>query len=247
MDSAAISRWVKDGKLHRKYRTVYTLGHDALSREGEFLAVVYAGGLGSVLSHDALAELYRVRRGRADVIDVVVPRRRVAPPGTRFHQTRNLDPRDVTTYKGIPVTTIPRLLVDLTDTTTDDELANVIHEADFRGWFDEAKVHEAKDRAFGRHNLDVLERALELRKQGSAGTKSKAERAALARLREQGESPLPNVQVEGFEVDLYWPSENRIVEIDPGHHGRPRTQADDELRDAALEAAGYEVRRVANR
>ena len=177
---------------------MYTVGHDALSREGEFLAVVYAGGEGAVLSHDALAELYRVRRGRAAVIDVVVPRKRVSPPGTRFHQARNLDPRDVTTYKGIPVTTIPRLLVDLTDTTTDDELANVIHEADFRGWFDEAKVREAADRATGRHHLDVLERALELRKQGSAGTKSKAERAQLARLREQGEHPLPNVQLEGL-------------------------------------------------
>ena len=238
---------MRDGKLHRKYRGVYTVGHDASRVKAQFLAVVYAGGRAprsattrwrSCTGSAGSAPSSSMSLSRASAI---------SPPGVRFHEARNLDPRDLTTYKGIPVTTIPRLLVDLTETTTDDELANVIHEADFRGWFDEAKVREAADRAIGRHNLDVLERALELRKQGSAGTKSKAERAALARLREHGENPLPNVEVEGFQVDLYWPGESRIVEIDPGHHGRPRTQADDELRDATLEAAGYEVQRVASR
>src|SRR3954471_23382465 len=33
LDSAAIWRWVRARKLHRRYRAVYTLGHDALSRE----------------------------------------------------------------------------------------------------------------------------------------------------------------------------------------------------------------------
>ena len=40
LGSSAISRWVAAGKLHRRHHGVYTLGHTALSREGEFLAAV---------------------------------------------------------------------------------------------------------------------------------------------------------------------------------------------------------------
>src|SRR4051794_38455799 len=29
LDNAAITRWVRAAKLHRKYRSVYTLGHDS--------------------------------------------------------------------------------------------------------------------------------------------------------------------------------------------------------------------------
>src|SRR3954454_21414025 len=212
--SAAISRWVTTGKLHRKYRAVYTFGHEALSREGEFLAAVFAAGKGAALSHDAGEELYGLTRKRASTIDVVVPRRRLAPDGLRFHERRHTG---VTIFTGIPVTTIPYLLVDLAERKTDDELAHLIHEADFHGWFDERRVHEAMTRAKGR-TLKPLERALELRKQGSAGTKSRAERAMRARLKQQGIDALPNVMVEGFEVDLQVPGTNLIVEVDG--HGR---------------------------
>src|SRR6476620_1658060 len=92
--------------------------------------------------------------------------------------------------------------------------------------------------------LKPLERALELRRQGSAGTRSRAERAMRARLKRQGIEALPNVTLEGFEVDLHVPGANLIVEVDGRGHGRPRTQEDDALRDAVLEAAGLEVIRV---
>src|SRR3954453_11870455 len=50
LDNAAITRWVRAAKLHRKSRGVYTLGHDALSREGEFLSAVFAGGERALLA-----------------------------------------------------------------------------------------------------------------------------------------------------------------------------------------------------
>ena len=55
----------------------------------------------------------------------------------RFHLIRNLHPRDVTTFRGIPVTTVARTLVDLSDVITKWELTNVIHEAAFRDRFHE--------------------------------------------------------------------------------------------------------------
>ena len=186
------------------------------AREARFLAVVYAGGQGAALSHDALAELYRVRRRRA------VRHRCRCPAQAGISARCPLPPRHATSTRGTspPTRASPSRRSRACSwtsptTTTDDELANVIHEADFRGWFDEAKVREAADRATGRHHLDVLERALELRKQGSAGTKSKAERAQLARLREQGENPLPNVRTRGL------PGRPVLAGREPGRGDRP--------------------------
>src|SRR5688572_26081132 len=132
LDHAAIARRVAEGRLHRVRRGVYAVGHAGLSREGQFLAAVFWAGEGAVLSHLAVAEICAVRKYRASLIDVVAPKRRKADPGVRLHRARALDPRDVTTCKGIPVTTIARTLVDLTDMLNPYELANVIHEAEFK-------------------------------------------------------------------------------------------------------------------
>ena len=91
-----------------------------------------------------------------------------------MHRVRTLDPRDVTSHNGIPVTTVHRTLVDLADLLTPYQLANVIHEAAYRGRFVEAAVRDPMDRVSGRRKLHVLERAIELHHAGSAGTRAPA-------------------------------------------------------------------------
>ena len=193
--------------MHRRYRGVYTLGHDAISREGEFLAAVFACGNDSLLGHFALAEFLRVRRERCSLIDVVVPGNRAAPRGISVHRTRMLHPRDITTYKGIPITTVPRMLVDLSDTQHPLELANVIHEADFRGLFDLRAARAAIARANGRHHLKVLEQAIDYHLSGSVGFKSGNEKHYFRLLAEAKlPEPLVNVAFHGLEVDFRWPT-----------------------------------------
>ena len=131
---------------------MYAVGHVALSREGTFLAAVLEAGEGAALGHLAAAEHWEVRKYRASLIDVVVPQRRRVTTATRIHRT-TLHPRDVTVHKGIPVTTIARTLVDLTDVLNAYDLANVIHEAEFRRRFSERATRDAMARANGRHNL----------------------------------------------------------------------------------------------
>ena len=114
-------------------------------------------------------------RRRVTGIHVLAPRERDFP-GVHVRTYRRLDPRDVTVRDGIPVTTVPRTLVDLSDVLTAHQLANVIHEAAFRKLFDERAVRAAMTRANGRHNLHVLERALELNKAGSAGLDARPRR-----------------------------------------------------------------------
>ena len=86
-----------------------------------------------------------------------------------MHTVRNLDPRDLTTHLRIPVTSVHRTLVDLSDLLTPHQLTSVIKEAAFRGRYVEPAVRDAMQRANGRHNLHVLERAIDLYNHGSAG------------------------------------------------------------------------------
>ena len=86
----------------------------------------------------------------------------------------------MTTFRGIPTTTIHRLFIDLAETKTPHQVANVMHEAAFRGWFVEPAIRDAMARANGRHRLAVVERAIELHRSGCPGTKSAGEDAFLA-------------------------------------------------------------------
>jgi very-short-patch-repair endonuclease len=245
-DTAAITRAVASARLHRVYRGVYAVGHRGLSREGLWMAGVLAAGYGAALSHYCAGAHWEVRELRTDFVTVVAPKARRPKGPLRVYECRNLDPRDVTVRRGIPVTTVARLLVDLTDLETPHELANVIYEADHWGRFDAAATWEAMGRANGRRNLRVLEQALALNAAGSAGTRSRRESAALRAVRAAGlPDPLVNTHVEGVEVDQYWPRWRLVVEVDGPGHRRPRAKRVDAAREALLTAAGHHVVRVA--
>ncbi len=71
------------------------------------------------------------------------------------------------------------MFVDLTETQHPLELANVIHEAAYKGWFSEQATRDAMARANGRHNLHVLEQAIAYHLEGSAGFRSRTRSEAL--------------------------------------------------------------------
>jgi hypothetical protein len=245
LGSSAISKRAASGRLHRKCKGVYAVGQPRLSREGEWMAAILAYGSGSYLASLTAAVHLRTWRRRVTGIHVLAPRHRKLP-GVRVRAYRSLDPRDVTIRDGIPVTTLPRTLVDLSDVLTAHQLANVIHEAAYRKLFDERAVRAAMTRANGRHNLHVLEKALALNTAGSAGTKSELEDRFLALTSRSGPpEPLVNTKVQGIEVDFHWPERNLIVEVDGPGHTRPRTTREDDGRDARLRGAGYTIVRVA--
>jgi very-short-patch-repair endonuclease len=121
----------------------------------------------------------------------------------------------------------------------------VLYEADHWGLFDAAATWEAMSRANGRRNLHVLEQALALNATGSAGTKSRRETASLRRARMAGlPEPLVNTEVEGIEVDQFWPQWRLVVEVDGPGHRRARAKRVDAAKEAVLRAAGYDVVRV---
>jgi hypothetical protein len=154
---------------------------------------------------------------------------------------------DVTEQRGIPVTTMARTLVDLTDCLTKWELASVIHEAAFRGRYVPLATQDALARASGRRNLHTLERAIALHESGSAGVRSRGElRFLIANERAGNPEPLVNTQLNGFEVDFHWPQFMLAIELDGPGHERPLTQREDAQKERAWREAGYELLRFSD-
>lgn len=105
-----IKRRVRKGGLIAVHRGVYRVGHRAPSLEALYLAAVRACGAGGALSGLAAAYLWGLPKGQAPAPEVTAPTaRRVPGVATR----RRACGGDVTIWRGIPVTTVQRTLVDL--------------------------------------------------------------------------------------------------------------------------------------
>ena len=233
---------MQSGQLRRVYRGVFSVG--PLSRDAELMAVALLGGPNTLISHWAGAELLEVTERRASRIDALVPSKRQSPPGTKLHRA-TIHPRDRTDRRRIPVTTVARLIVDLTDVVTiAHEITAVIHEAAHKGLFSLLGTLDAIERNPGR-KTSLAREAIALYEAGSAGTKSGGEVQTVALFDAQGlPRPLVNTKLLGEEVDFHWPDRKLVIELDGSGHGRAPTRRDDARRDHLLRDAGWDIQRA---
>lgn len=243
----SIALRVRTGRLFRVHRGVYAVGHSALTLEMRWMAATLAVGRDAALSHVAAASLHGILRGRPpERIDVVTSRRHHGVTGIRVHESRFLEPTDIARRRGIPVTSVPRTLLDLGDVLDAYQLAHVIHEAAFRRKLNERAVRAMLARGRGRRAVTVLGRALELHASGSAGSRSGLEDEFRRMLERHGApTPLVNTRIHtaggAIEADFWWPDHRLCVEVDGSGHDRPRTKAEDRRRDTVLEREGVDV------
>lgn len=243
---------VRGGLLLSLHRGVYAVGHAKLRREGTWLAAVLAVGPGAVLSHRDAAGLHDLRPANHARHDVTTIADRRSTPRIRIHRTRSLDARDVTTVRGVPVTTVARTLVDLAGTVPRDHLARAVEEAERQRTFDLAAIERTLARTRGRtgpgHGA-LREAIAEHVALGLSASDSALEDAFLRLARRAGlPTPAANALVEGFRVDVVWRTHRIAIELDgwATHHTRHAFERDRE-RDAALTAAGWRVVRFTYR
>ena len=79
-----------------------------------------------------------------------------APPGIIVHRSPPLHPDDLDEVDGIPVTSLARTLVDLAETSDQDELRFFFAQARAQGLLDTAAVRASADRAEWRPSLPML-------------------------------------------------------------------------------------------
>jgi hypothetical protein len=205
-----IQRWLRDGRLRRVHHGVYAVGHAAPSLYGNLMAAVLACGEGAAASHASGAQLLSVTRMVPRRPEITVPttagRRR---PGLLVHRVRALPADDVTSLHGIPVTTVPRILLDLAPRLKPADLARACHEAWIHHRVGPEAVEACIARNPGKKGAAKLRRAL-----GSDITLSVLEDAFLALLKTYG-LPLPrtNIDRHGDNVDCHWTQHDLTVEL----------------------------------
>lgn len=238
---------IECGMLTRVYRGVFAAGpvRGPLARE---FAAVLAAGAESFVSHraaGAVLELLPPRRAEAPV--AISTRRdvRIGSPGIRIVRVSRLETDEVMVRNGLPLTTPARTILDLAGVCSSRHLEQALATALRNRLVERTEVEALLDRYPRRAGRGRL-RALLTADGGPAFTRSEAERRLLDLIRTAGlPRPSTNVIVEGFEVDLLWPEQRLIVEVDGReYHGGDHAFEGDRTRDGVLMAAGFRTMRV---
>ena len=257
MGRGAIRRRLESGRLYLLHRGVYAVGHPEVSQEGMWLAGVFGAGKGAVLSHRSAAALWLLLPPCPTTVEVTVPTAR-SPRGVVAYESR-LPANEITEHKGIPVTTLPRTLLDLAAVVPRPAVARAFREAQTKPRLGEGQARPRLtldalaallDRHPGRRGNTTIRAMLADAGFGTGVTRSELE-AAFTRFLRRYSLPPPRrnvyMRVVGLELeaDCLWPESRVIVELDSRQfHDTATAFEQDRARDRALAAHGWTVIRV---
>ncbi len=241
---SAVGRLVRAGRLHRVHRGVYAVGHGLLTPQGRCLAAVLACGRGALLSHFAAAWLWGLTGSAPGRIDITVPSRGRDRRSILLHHAPSIIEEDRAVREHIPVTALPRTLLDLAHVAP-RRLPRAIVRSEQLGAFDLRPLDRLLRRYTGHPGAGRLNRALADYRE-PAFTRSTLERRFLELVRQAGlPRPAANQFVAGYEIDAYWEPERLGVELDTyDFHGGRAAFEQDRVRQEDLKLAGIEIVRV---
>jgi hypothetical protein len=244
----AISRSKEAGRLLRIHRGVYAVGHGHLSRRARCLAAVLACGRNAVLSHESAGWLWGVLSWCPAEADVSVASRGRRRPGIRVHHAPTLTSGEQGVLERIPVTSLPRVFLDLAATSSAYKLRQAVEKAERLRLLDIDEIDSMLDR---RSNPPGSRRLLDMLAiyRDPAFTRSRAELLFLDLVRKAGlPRPATNIFVAGCEVDAYWAMERFAVEVDGWDTHRTRAAFEaDPVRQEDLKLAGIDSIRLTAR
>jgi hypothetical protein len=147
--------------------------------------------------------------------------------------------------EGIPVTALPRTLLDLAASVRFDWLERMIERSEELELFDLRPVEDLLARTVGHHGHGRLRKAIALYRPSSF-TRSGLEKRWLELVTEAGlPQPRMNFVEHGFELDCYWPEARFAVELDLFEtHGTRAAFERDRKRQEDLLLAGIAMTRV---
>lgn len=244
----AIDARVRAGRLHPLHRGVYAYGHERLGERGFWMAAVLAYGDGALLSHHSAAALWGLLRPRSP-IDVTCLHGRPGRKGIHLHRSPvGDDERGV--QAGIPLTSLPRTLLDLAEVIDEQRLKRAFEEADRLRLLRMSEMERVCARAGRRKGLVAIRRLI-ADSQEPVKARSPLEDRFAEFYREHLAdlpAPLTNISILDHEVDAYWPGHRLAVEMDSWEfHSHRAAFESDRARDAKMQAAGYRVIRLTHR
>jgi hypothetical protein len=246
----AIDRRLRLGRLHRLHSGVYAVGHQVVSREGRWLVAVLASGPDATLSHRSAAALWSIRRPGAGATETTAPSKGRSRAGIRRHSVA-LPTDEVTVFRGIPTTTVPRTLFDLAAIVPVGVVERAMREVEVKRLYDPLSLEDLLARYPGRRGARAVRACLRRRRDLPGGiTRHELEERFVAFLDRFG-LPRPRlnahvrVRDRYYEIDCFWPQVPLALELDgfEAHGTRPAFEKDRE-RDRVLQVAGYRTTRV---
>jgi Transcriptional regulator, AbiEi antitoxin len=214
-----IRKRLKRGSLLREYPGVYRVGHRAPAVEARYLAAVLACGDRALLLARPAAYIWGLITRSPPRPEVLAQtERRVS--GITVRRARPICPEDGTEWRGIPLTTVPRTLVDLARVLPEGSLARACHEAAVRYNTTPDQVEAVLTRLPSSPGARLLRRILH----GDVLiTLSRLEAAFLSRLKAASLTlPETNRSAGGRRVDCRWPEHRLTVELDGYRYHRSR-------------------------
>lgn len=232
---------VAKGALIVVHAGVYAVGHAPVSAPDRAYAAVLACGPDAVLSHGTAASLWGIDKRWRTPFEVTVPstRRR---PGIRIHRTK-LTRGDIRRHDGIRVTSPARTVLDISPRLTDRALTRAVNDLRIAGFLRPHDLRDLLNRCPTHHGAPRLQALADPQ---SGPTRSELEDAFQDLSTRFGLPPaLVNARVAGYEVDVLFPEEKVIVELDGyGFHRSKESFERDRERDATTLAHGFVTVRI---
>jgi Transcriptional regulator, AbiEi antitoxin len=242
-----ISREAGAGRLHPVQRGVYAVGHPGLTTPGRCLAAVLSCGQDALLSHESAAWMWGISIQLPSTLEITAGTERRSRPGLKTHSARTLHPDDRASTGDVPVTAVPRTLLDLA-ASRESSLRWALPRAKRLGLLDLPAIDAMLGRSHGRRGVRRLRQGLE-RFRLPAFTRSDTELRFLALVKNAGlPRPSMNFFEAGYELDAYWPELRFAIELDTyEYHGDEISFEKDRLRQEELKLMGIELVRITGR
>ncbi|HET7051088.1 MAG TPA: DUF559 domain-containing protein [Solirubrobacteraceae bacterium] len=241
LGAEAIRSRVKLQRLILIHRGVYALGHAPEGPRDRAYAAVLACAPDGVLSHSSAASLWGIYDRWCTPFEVIArwDRRR---PGIKTHQA-NLDRRDVRRHLGIRVTSPARTIFDIAPRLTDKALTRAVNELRIARRLTLDHLAELATRLPRHRGAARVRPLIEIRR---GPTRSELEDTFAGFATRFDLPPFEfNARVAGYEVDVLFPEQRVIVELDGyAFHGTRQAFESDRERDATTLAAGFITVRI---
>lgn len=240
-----INHRIRCGRLHRIHRGVFRVGHLAVAPLAAEFAAQLACGPESVIARRSALAGWKLIVAAPAIVDVLAPAgRRIGASGIRVH-CGALPKAEIRSVDGLRVTSPALSILDSAADLATDDLEMALSNARSRHLVRASQFERLRSWQPRRRGWRALGSILDL-ESAPDFARSKAEVLAVSVLREAGfEQPRRNARLHGFEVDLWLPEWQLVVEVDGfASHGGPAAFARDRQRDAALRSHGIEVWRL---
>ncbi|MBN8870364.1 MAG: DUF559 domain-containing protein [Solirubrobacterales bacterium] len=256
-----IDCWLRNGRLIKVVRGVYSYGRDVETREAVWRASLVAAGPGSILTGRSACEAWGIIQARDTVpaqVEVATTTgctrtlHGASPALRRIRiniRKRQFDRSDVRQKGGVELASPVLALIEFAAEASERGVRFAFLEACRLNLFNRRDVRDCHDRLEGRRGAGKLKPLLALWVPQLGRIRSVLEGRILLGLIEC-RLPLPevNVKVGGYEVDFFWQKYGVVLEADgETYHSDPPQRAIDAAKQRDLEQRGLEVMRVTSR